>query len=259
MRAPAPARTPRAWPPRAAGPARRSWRTAAANPARPGLGRSRCRAAVRRTPRGKTPGFPRRQVVVEAEALRQVPDPPPGGPRRRLPEQPHRTAGDRQQAEQHADQGGLARAVGAEQPDHLARADRQVYPVDRGEPAEDPAHPGAFGEYLGVDSLGVDYLSVDYLRHRRPPAPRAAPRRTPRPAGRAAPAPSPGRPGAARPARRRPAARPAAARSVSSGRPARHRDASPGRTRRSRRACPAARVRPASRTSTCAARAASSR
>ena len=96
-----------------------------------------------------------RQVVIEAETLRQVADPPPGRPRRGLPEQPHRPAGDRKQSEQHADQGGLARAVGAEQPDHLAGADREIHPVDRGEPAEDPAHSGAFGEYLGVGYLSA--------------------------------------------------------------------------------------------------------
>ena len=59
------------------------------------------------------------------------------------------------QPHEHAQRGGLARAVGAEQAEDLAVADREVHAVDRPEPVRvalrEPPH-----HQRGVDELGVD-------------------------------------------------------------------------------------------------------
>src|SRR5262249_9452520 len=67
-------------------------------------------------------------------AVRHRPAKQLGPPRRR-----------RDEAEHHADRGGLARAVGAEEPEHLAGRDLQADGVDDGQPA-DP-----LGEALGAE------------------------------------------------------------------------------------------------------------
>ncbi|MNT37210.1 hypothetical protein D3C72_1733370 [compost metagenome] len=83
--------------------------------------------------------FVHRQVLVEGELLRHVADAPLQG---------FGVVGDlaaehfdlagagQQQAAEHADGGGLAAAIGAEEAEHLGAVDVQVQPVDGGELAE---------------------------------------------------------------------------------------------------------------------------
>src|SRR5262249_1814006 len=98
-----------------------------------------------------------RKVVVEADLVRQVPDPP--FDRERLA---HRIKAEHSclpvryltQAEQHQDGRGLARAIRTEQPEDLAPCDRERDPLDD----RDPVIP--LGEALCLDDV--------VLSHRRP-------------------------------------------------------------------------------------------
>ena len=80
-----------------------------------------------------------RQVVVEREALAHVADAPLdllGLVRHVEAEHAARARGRREQPAQHADRGRLARAVRAQEAEHLALLDRQRDVVDRDEGAE---------------------------------------------------------------------------------------------------------------------------
>src|SRR5680860_817219 len=57
------------------------------------------------------------QVVVEAEPLGHVPDTTPSRPRRRATHESYHPSGRGQEAEEHLDQGRLARSVGADKTD----------------------------------------------------------------------------------------------------------------------------------------------
>ena len=81
----------------------------------------------------------RRQVLVEGELLRHVPDPRAHGLRiahRVMAQHPGRSRCQRDQPAEGADQRGLARPVGPEQAEDLAVAHGQAHAVDRGQPAE---------------------------------------------------------------------------------------------------------------------------
>src|SRR5207245_8179532 len=91
----------------------------------------------------------RGEVVVQAQALRHVPDPPPGAARRRLAEEPYLAARGAQQAEQQPDQGGLPGAVRPEEADHLARVHLQVDLVHRHEVPEGAGHRDGLGGQPG--------------------------------------------------------------------------------------------------------------
>lgn len=81
-----------------------------------------------------------------AEQLGQVADAGAGGRvAGGLAEQHHLAGVGPHQPEQHLDDGGLARAVGPEQPDDLAAADLQADPVHGGAPAVALAQAGAPG------------------------------------------------------------------------------------------------------------------
>src|SRR6266568_1726458 len=88
------------------------------------------------------------QVAVEAESLRKIPDVAAGSARWRRAKQADLTAGDAEQAEHYADQCGLTRAIGAEQPDHLTAGDAQANPVHGRALPEPSCHFGAFGQHV---------------------------------------------------------------------------------------------------------------
>ena len=75
------------------------------------------------------------QIVVQGQAFRQITDAAPhlpkGFPAHRLAVNMNLTPRHRQQAQHHFEQGGLARAVVADQPEQLAGLHRQIHPVHR--------------------------------------------------------------------------------------------------------------------------------
>ena len=103
---------------------------------------ARARAARAEGPRRERQVLGHAEVLPEAEALRDVAEPPPRRARGRAAEQPDRARRGPEQAEQQPDEGGLAGAVGAEQADHLAGAHLEVDAGDGGERAE-AAHDAA--------------------------------------------------------------------------------------------------------------------
>src|SRR5262249_45132093 len=73
------------------------------------------------------------QIIVEADGIRQIADVPLDRERLALgivPEHPRLPFGEIGQPEQHQDRGGLARAVGAEQPENLAARDLEAPVID---------------------------------------------------------------------------------------------------------------------------------
>ena len=108
-------------------------------------------------PRGVAHIVGGREIVIEADLVRQVTDPP--FDRERLPyrikaEHTCLPVRDVAQTEQHQDGRGLARSVGTEQPEDLALRDRERDPLDDSDPVI------ALGEALYLD---------DVVRtHRRP-------------------------------------------------------------------------------------------
>ena len=70
----------------------------------------------------KAPVLGHGEAGVQAEGLRDVADPPSGGDGGRVTEEPDNAVAGPQQAEQQADEGGLAGAVRPEQADDLRRA-----------------------------------------------------------------------------------------------------------------------------------------
>ena len=96
-------------------------------------------------------------VLVEADGVGQVTHPSldlarlPGGV------EPHHrclAVGRLGQPEQHQDRGRLARAVLAEQPEDLARVDREVEPVDRGQRPVLLGQPARPDDRLGTIAVG---------------------------------------------------------------------------------------------------------
>ena len=97
-------------------------------------------------------------VLVEADGVGQVADPSldlarlPGGI------EPHHrclAVGRLGQPEQHQDRGRLARAVLAEQPEDLARVDREVEPVDRRQRPVLLGQPARADDRLGTIAVGA--------------------------------------------------------------------------------------------------------
>ena len=88
----------------------------------------------------------RRQVVEQGEILRHHADPAfdlAGGVGRGQvgAQNPHRAAAGRQQAGEHLDGGGFARAVGAEKTEELPRFDAQIKSVHRAHRSEAARQP----------------------------------------------------------------------------------------------------------------------
>ena len=112
----------------------------------------------------------RRQVVEQGEVLRHHADPAfdgPGGVGRCkvAPENPHRAAGRRQQAGEHLDGGGFARAVRAEKAVELSRLDAQVEPVHRAHRPEAARQSlRLHGKHLNSPILRVDVASKSLWR-----------------------------------------------------------------------------------------------
>src|ERR1022692_3201332 len=101
----------------------------------------------------KAPVLRHGEPGVQAQRLRDVTDLAAGRDRGSLAEQPDDPGAGPQQAEQQADEGCLACAVGPEQAEDLAPADREVPPGYRGEMADLPGPRAGLGEdFHGVIS-----------------------------------------------------------------------------------------------------------
>ena len=94
------------------------------------------------------------QVLPEPQSLRDVAEPPARLSRGRAAEQQHPPGRRAEQAEQEPQQGGLAGAVGAHEPDHLAGAHLEVHAVDRRERAEPAYGLRGDGERLAPRGAG---------------------------------------------------------------------------------------------------------
>ena len=144
----------------------------------------------------EVPVLRHREAGVQAEGLRDVPDPAAGRDRGSLPEQPYHAVAGGQQAEQQPDERRLAGAVRAEQPEDLAGADGEVDCGHRREPAEAPCCRAGFGEEphrvtsppltMLAGERGGDHGVLEVRRH-RPRALRERACRVPYPPGDAAP------------------------------------------------------------------------
>src|SRR5262249_37949661 len=91
------------------------------------------RLAHAHEPRGVAEIFCCGEIIVEADRIRQIADPPFDRERlalRIVPEHPRLAFGEIGQAEQHQAGGGLAGAVGAEQPENLAARALEAHVVD---------------------------------------------------------------------------------------------------------------------------------
>ena len=95
-------------------------------------------------PRGVAKVLGRRHVIVEADGVRQISDPPLDRERLALgivPQHPRLAFGEVGQPEQHQDGGGFAGAVRAEEGDDLTVADGEVEAADRLNGPEMLVHP----------------------------------------------------------------------------------------------------------------------
>ena len=94
-------------------------------------------------PRAERQVLPHGQVAVQAQTLRHVTEPAPVLAVGRAAEQLDAAGGQRDEAQEHPDQRGLAGSVGTEQADDLAVLHAHRYVVHRRERAEAAGHvPG---------------------------------------------------------------------------------------------------------------------